>query len=1791
MHIDRVLELFGDGGGFHSTGAFTIDPDRAREKLKRFQLADPHHYVLLLISGAVSGGATRIQIDNDADDCLLRFDGQPLQAFDLGNLLPSLFALPSDRSWTRLRELSIGINTALGLGPRWIRMESWNGHQGLRCLFGPGGRQLEKLSSPPWDPPIAENRIHVRDRFQWRTVQRFLRGFRELPPEARAVTERCRWCPVPLKVNGVRVDEPVSFGGSWLAWCHRIGAHPQARLQAVRPGAIVEWEEHGDHGYSCVIALGSGEGGVLDLVVRGLSAPRRKVASRVPFRAVVSHPDLNRNVSQNDVVEDESYRRLEQELRALAVGSAFRLAPRYPGLSGAERDRARKLLLGALETEDPPEELLETPLFQLSEGREVPLQVLAGEVATRAHLRVTSRFWGVAPLDGGLVALLDEDSGPALSRLFPAQSCADELLEAALAAARNQERWRAAPAQPARLEEDPLLVRAALKELEGEVGLAPRRPRGWELTLLKHHRLLGVQREPSWLPSGVLVVVNDDGLQPAPSWDRVEDLSGIRKAAMAALPELYAAIPDEPEHRVPVRAHRREWELYLSLPSSGRVNLPAGQAGARFSRLLGELQDCSPAFQVVDGFLGGLGLGEPDRAADLQIFAGEEAVTGFFLAEQQLPAGLVGVLAGPNLEPPPGWDRLRPYPGLAALLDAVHQAVPALYARFLPHFEQPPPEHATALLDYLLAHPDCRAALRPLPMFVDAKGNALSLERLEAQVETHGWIGYLEHPSSTAGAKIVFPVLDRAAAGRLGRLLGPHRVRWDRAGPARETNRILLGKKPPHPIALQFPSPFRTPEDLEGDMGLDPGGQGLKVEVLYRNRLVSALQVPLDFGPLRAVVRDPWLATPDSRWSEIARDEACQHMLEALVLQAHRYSLELAQHLPEPSTVRYLRRYLAANLKGGRAPAEVLRRVQELPLFRLATGSEESWNELDRHQCSRGWLGYVTRPVAHEPEEDERVLRIDRDETELMRVLFRRGKLVDVAGFLEARGRGREAPFELPDRDYLEVFTVQQGWQALVGFPAAFNTRPAVRLFRGGRFLGVQRLDCAIPIQAVAESRRLNPNPDWRSVQEDAVLRELVSVLLRESEKRFLELLPGWMDQPEKRLYLLQIVRRALGAAPRAAGPMVAGLGALPLFRDPRGEPLSWRDLCDAPTYLAEDGTVDTRLLELLLPGQPVALVPRREVPLFRGIFRHAENAARLLQVSSAFYEGTPPAASIRLPAGNYAMRLPLPSPLQGEIGLYADVRCRSEADLYWHDRWLARVEIDHGVSFCAAVCDPRLRPQGSRGGVRREAAFRLLTNRLQQCAEAAVLALLEKTQLQFSPLVAGYLLRVLERLERSGGRSTELARRLENAPLIETVGGPPISLGTLEQIGTTARKLPYVRRDPVLETYSGEVLRQAAAVTSTGPLPVLDDELPLTQRMRLDGLSDATHLLEQDCRGVVNRRGSPLERFALEDWFPGREWLTRIHFDEPGARGEIGIPIGHAPSLPAVIAVEGIPVQRVTFEKAPDLCAVLDTRLKPARAWDRLECPDSAQNLLRDLFERLQIEFERGFPPPYDDRFLEARDKILRCCDWASYARWAGPQGLHRWLAEFRLFQLQGGRYASMLNLLDALSRRQRLVYCRPEEEAPALAEPVFRIPCGSPLESFLEGLSQGRLVPWSRRTCARPRPTEPQGGSEELLAAVKSEFSLLADECRPELARVLERMRLGETPAGTFVSFDGTALVLNADHPAVRWMLTERCYPPERLYLVLSGLHSVLNRALPELGDDQERGFHRRMLAALGA
>ena len=266
-----------------ASGTFRLDRRRAMEKLARFQLEDPHRYVLELVAAAVRAGSTAIHVRNDSDDFEIRWDGKAPSAEHLDYLFDHIFSRGEGDTARSLQHLAQGVFGALGLKPRWVHVERPGARYDLTDPLEPTRTGCERTEGVF---------LHVRERFGWNVVREFMNPL-HASQETRLL-ERDAWTsPVPVVVNGTDITRalpPLT-----------LTDNDSAYVVMVRDGIVVQRE---------TVPLGSmWLTGAIRCDHLDLNASHSKVVRNKPFDQVMA--ELIRTAVQRvmaDELEDEARR-------------------------------------------------------------------------------------------------------------------------------------------------------------------------------------------------------------------------------------------------------------------------------------------------------------------------------------------------------------------------------------------------------------------------------------------------------------------------------------------------------------------------------------------------------------------------------------------------------------------------------------------------------------------------------------------------------------------------------------------------------------------------------------------------------------------------------------------------------------------------------------------------------------------------------------------------------------------------------------------------------------------------------------------------------------------------------------------------------------------------------------------------------------------------------------------------------------------------------------------------------------------------------------------------------------------------------------------------------------------------------------------------------------------------------------------------------------------------------------------------------------------------------------------
>lgn len=503
--------LAGLRGEVQSSGEFTLAAERARDKLRQFQLANLYDYPVFLVAGAVAGGAAWVRIDQRGS--LLRFDASSpdLTWADLHALFPSLLG---GQGRPDLQSLAIGLNAALALEPASVTLLSTRAALELK----PGHPdQLVKLECSPFDgpnPPQLRVLVQLKKRL-WQSTGR----------ELKAVATRCAWAPLHLMGNGRPLT--ASFTGRALATVAWDGPQPLPHIEVqTRVSRRFEGQPR-----SLFLALGAKESGCW-CMVDGIRHPVGGLGEHV--LAVAAGEGIALSLSR-ELVEDEALEALRAEVREAEQAGLDALAHDY---LSQPSDETRQLLLASRHDE--------APVLVTAEGYPLSLRGLREAVAEQGAFYYTRRKESLKLATRKTIVRLDPVCEPVLTALYPEQLSGERFVEGNTFGSTNKQRWEQATRLRPELQGQ-FLVQVPLVGVPGEVGI-PSSPTVHlcQVRLLLEGRELAVQAFPT-LPRCLFAIAEPPGLKPNPTFDGADPqpaLDRVREAVEYALDALERRLLD-----------------------------------------------------------------------------------------------------------------------------------------------------------------------------------------------------------------------------------------------------------------------------------------------------------------------------------------------------------------------------------------------------------------------------------------------------------------------------------------------------------------------------------------------------------------------------------------------------------------------------------------------------------------------------------------------------------------------------------------------------------------------------------------------------------------------------------------------------------------------------------------------------------------------------------------------------------------------------------------------------------------------------------------------------------------------------------------------------------------------------------------------------------------------------------------------------------------------------------------------------------------------------------------------
>ncbi|MGE0494522.1 MAG: hypothetical protein AB7S38_35260 [Vulcanimicrobiota bacterium] len=324
--LNTYLQEFAQGGEFESVGRFTISSEAADEKLRKFQLLDPGLYVVQMVAAAVAGQATFLEVKSSLTRCEFLYDGEAATAEQLEHL--SGFLYDTTGMPRHLTELAVGLHAAQAIEPKQIIVESYRLDQANRLTWRGSQQKIESLEPRTG---LSLNRVVVDKGFG--LTSRVIK----VHPELANLMRVCRHAPLQLKVDGDLLNEPIQLPSPCMGVKIYPSLDPRAKVSALPDGRFPS-APAGPAPVAAVLALGGTSRG-LAFIHQGILFRRpHKLLGLNCLTGLVVAPELKKNLSHSDLVENDTYTAVVDQLKAWAVDLLVEVCRNPDALAGSDRE-------------------------------------------------------------------------------------------------------------------------------------------------------------------------------------------------------------------------------------------------------------------------------------------------------------------------------------------------------------------------------------------------------------------------------------------------------------------------------------------------------------------------------------------------------------------------------------------------------------------------------------------------------------------------------------------------------------------------------------------------------------------------------------------------------------------------------------------------------------------------------------------------------------------------------------------------------------------------------------------------------------------------------------------------------------------------------------------------------------------------------------------------------------------------------------------------------------------------------------------------------------------------------------------------------------------------------------------------------------------------------------------------------------------------------------------------------------------------------------------------------------
>jgi hypothetical protein len=529
--LESLLESLGSGGSFSGSSSFSLNQEKALQKLTDFQLGERHLFPLFLAAGLSLRGAQKIDIEIDSDEMWVRFQGCRMDGSvldRLAGLLLSGMVRAEDRG---LKKIGQALLQSAGHNPSALELQLDDVTLDLRGF--------PDFTNPKEPDVGAESGVfYTKVPLSVAVATRFLKSLSTGHAEADQLKSSLAYLPTSWTVNGE--DQSVSLPITASSFVFEWQAMGRALVELPPQGCLLhEMGSSNVPGHIVLVVTPKSEPS-LTVIVDGLTVECPVDLPNSQVQTFLWMSDMTTDLSGQKLVHTQLLDEILEAVQTLEREIPDTLSTRFSTLSDSGKTEWQAPLLGFAAGEGPwCQAYRRFPCLRLveSDGWRSLADLDSGPVTY-----YTSQYFQRGLRSGVAVVRLEPEAVEAFTRIRRDALDATSTLESHRRYYERLDEWLKVPPEEVRLQWADASLRVPLADFEGELGFySEAKPAA---RLFSRQRPLPVQIA-HWVPPYVELVVNHDELEMNDPWTGIETkplLAALKAAVTESLKQLLSRL-------------------------------------------------------------------------------------------------------------------------------------------------------------------------------------------------------------------------------------------------------------------------------------------------------------------------------------------------------------------------------------------------------------------------------------------------------------------------------------------------------------------------------------------------------------------------------------------------------------------------------------------------------------------------------------------------------------------------------------------------------------------------------------------------------------------------------------------------------------------------------------------------------------------------------------------------------------------------------------------------------------------------------------------------------------------------------------------------------------------------------------------------------------------------------------------------------------------------------------------------------------------------------------------------